>query len=88
MEPGDTIFFHPILIHGSGPNSTAGFRKAISCHYASTHCDYVEVMGTSQETIAKEFGEILQKLHKDLDITYTDFWRFKAKLVSGEEDTL
>lgn len=22
MEKGDTIFFHPILIHGSGPNTT------------------------------------------------------------------
>lgn len=20
MDPGDTIFFHPLLIHGSGPN--------------------------------------------------------------------
>jgi phytanoyl-CoA hydroxylase len=24
MEPGDTIFFHPILIHGSGANRTSG----------------------------------------------------------------
>lgn len=30
---GDTVFFHPILIHGSGPNRTQGLRKAISCHY-------------------------------------------------------
>lgn len=27
MEEGDTIFFHPILIHGSGSNKTDGFRK-------------------------------------------------------------
>lgn len=27
MQPGDTVFFHPILIHGSGTNRTAGFRK-------------------------------------------------------------
>lgn len=33
MEKGDTVFFHPILIHGSGMNKTNGFRKAISCHY-------------------------------------------------------
>ncbi len=30
MDAGDTIFFHPLLIHGSGPNLTQGFRKAIS----------------------------------------------------------
>ena len=27
MEAGDTVFFHPILIHGSGMNRTQGFRK-------------------------------------------------------------
>lgn len=33
LDLGDTVFFHPILIHGSGPNRTRGFRKAISTHY-------------------------------------------------------
>lgn len=27
MEKGDTVFFHPLLIHGSGRNKTQGFRK-------------------------------------------------------------
>jgi len=27
MEKGDTVFFHPLLIHGSGMNQTKGFRK-------------------------------------------------------------
>ncbi|XP_061438254.1 phytanoyl-CoA dioxygenase, peroxisomal isoform X2 [Rhineura floridana] len=27
MEKGDTVFFHPLLIHGSGTNRTEGFRK-------------------------------------------------------------
>ncbi|XP_010285157.1 PREDICTED: phytanoyl-CoA dioxygenase, peroxisomal-like, partial [Phaethon lepturus] len=27
MEKGDTVFFHPLLIHGSGINKTSGFRK-------------------------------------------------------------
>ena len=30
MEAGDTVFFHPILIHGSGTNRTNGFRKVTS----------------------------------------------------------
>lgn len=29
MEAGDTVLFHPILIHGSGSNKTDGFRKVI-----------------------------------------------------------
>ncbi len=41
MEPGDTVFFHPILLHGSGQNRSSGFRRAISAHYASATCRYV-----------------------------------------------
>jgi ectoine hydroxylase-related dioxygenase (phytanoyl-CoA dioxygenase family) len=33
LDLGDTVFFHPIFIHGSGPNRTRGFHKAISTHY-------------------------------------------------------
>lgn len=29
MDKGDTVFFHPLLIHGSGMNHTQGFRKVI-----------------------------------------------------------
>ena len=31
MDPGDTVFFHPILVHGSGSNRTNGFRKVFFC---------------------------------------------------------
>jgi len=40
MEPGDTVFFHPKLLHGSGRNQTKGFRRAISSHYAAAECVY------------------------------------------------
>ena len=33
MEAGDTVFFHPILIHGSGTNRTTGFRKVRNKSY-------------------------------------------------------
>ena len=46
MEKGDTVFFHPILIHGSGANRSKGFRKAISCHYAASECNYIDVLLT------------------------------------------
>ena len=29
MEAGDTVFFHPLLCHGSGRNQTDHFRKVI-----------------------------------------------------------
>lgn len=100
MEKGDTVFFHPLLIHGSGMNHTEGFRKvrissmcrrsrvhntkispidqsecsisgsyemilicvrlsqAISCHYASADCYYIDVKGTTQENISNEVKEL------------------------------
>ncbi len=39
MEPGDTLLFHPLLLHGSGRNRTSGFRRAISAHYARRDCE-------------------------------------------------
>ena len=35
MKPGDTVFFHPLLIHGSGSNQTNGFRK-VGSSFANT----------------------------------------------------
>lgn len=35
--------------------------QAISCHYASAGCHYIEVKGTSQENIEKEVVEIAQR---------------------------
>ena len=59
---GDTVFFHPILIHGSGTNRTTAFRKSISSHFADAKCYYIDVKGTSQEDIAEEIEGILIKL--------------------------
>jgi len=39
MQPGDTLLFHPLLIHGSGSNTSKDFRRAISVHFASGACE-------------------------------------------------
>lgn len=54
MDAGDCIFFHPLLVHGSGANRSDRYRKAISCHYASSDCHYIDVRGTNQQVIADE----------------------------------
>ncbi|XP_070357114.1 phytanoyl-CoA dioxygenase, peroxisomal isoform X3 [Equus asinus] len=89
MEKGDTVFFHPLLIHGSGRNKTQGFRKAISCHFASANCHYIDVKGTSQENIEKEVVRFANELFKvKQDINLKDVWRFRARLVKGERINL
>ena len=42
LQPGETVFFHPLLIHGSGRNRSDHFRRALSSHYASADCHQSE----------------------------------------------
>ncbi|XP_020855416.1 phytanoyl-CoA dioxygenase, peroxisomal [Phascolarctos cinereus] len=88
MEKGDTVFFHPLLIHGSGRNRTEGFRKAISCHYASSDCYYIDVKGTSQENIEKELQVIIEKKHGVANVELKDAWMMRARLVKGKRINL
>ncbi|CAH1398331.1 unnamed protein product [Nezara viridula] len=86
MKKGETIFFHPQLIHGSGPNTTKGFRKAISGHFAASECYYIDLKGTTQENIAVEVEEMARKRGTPLNIQ--EIWYFKGRVVRGEERTL
>ncbi|KAM9771474.1 phytanoyl-CoA dioxygenase, peroxisomal [Syngnathus typhle] len=89
MEKGDTVFFHPLLIHGSGMNQTQGFRKAISCHYASSDCHYIDVKGTSQENIENEVKELVSRKYPGtVSVTFQDTWAFRGRLVQGERGGL
>ncbi|XP_007429945.1 phytanoyl-CoA dioxygenase, peroxisomal [Python bivittatus] len=88
MEKGDTVFFHPLIIHGSGRNKTEGFRKAISCHYASCNCHYVDVKGTTQEIIEKEVQEIARKKYNVDTVPLKDIWKFRSRLVKGNRRNL
>ncbi|XP_077614614.1 phytanoyl-CoA dioxygenase, peroxisomal [Crocuta crocuta] len=89
MEKGDTVFFHPLLIHGSGLNKTQGYRKTISCHFASADCHYIDVKGTSQEGFEKDLKGIMQKQFEiPEDTSLQDIFRFRARLVKGERTNL
>ncbi|VFV25310.1 Hypothetical predicted protein [Lynx pardinus] len=89
MEKGDTVFFHPLLIHGSGWNKSQGYRKVISCHFASADCHYVDVKGTSQESFEKDILETLHKLYGfPEDASLKDIFRLNVQLVKGERTNL
>ena len=56
MDPGDTVFFHPLLLHGSGINRSEGFRRSISAHYASSDCHAAwtnEVFGARKYVVVR-----------------------------------
>lgn len=91
MEKGDTVFFHPLLIHGSGANRTNGFRKAISCHYAASECNFIDVTGTIQEAFKNEVEVLANKkfgLSAEHKIDINEIWRLKSRLVCGKRINL
>jgi len=61
MEPGDTLFFHPLLIHGSGRNRSGGFRRAISVHYAALECERPESM-TSRRPAKRRIATAIKRI--------------------------
>lgn len=88
MEPGDTVFFHPLLVHGSGVNVSNRTRKAISCHYAAGDCNYIDVRGTVQDLVAKEIQDIAKKRFGIDEIDYADIWRLRSSCVRGIRSNL
>lgn len=40
-KAGDALFFHPLLVHGSGRNRTQDYRRVFISHYASSECTYL-----------------------------------------------
>ncbi|XP_048740553.2 phytanoyl-CoA dioxygenase, peroxisomal-like [Ostrea edulis] len=84
METGDTVFFHPLLIHGSGMNKTKGFRKSISCHYSSGDINFIDIKGTIQDSLEKETIEIAAKklIAKGIDpkqVSLKELWKLKCR---------
>lgn len=82
MHKGDTIMFHPKLIHGSGANMTKGFRKAITCHYASSDCYFIPVQGTIMENAERDMQTAMGRRGIG-NISFQDYWRYKSYLVRG-----
>ncbi|CAH0697440.1 unnamed protein product [Spodoptera exigua] len=86
MEPGDTVFFVSNIVHGSRPNISNSYRKAMTCHYASSECHYIDVVGTPQQNIAEHMEAELKR--RGGDLSYVDLWRIKTKQVRGVRSNL
>jgi phytanoyl-CoA hydroxylase len=95
MNKGDTIFFHPLLWHGSGRNLTPNFRKAISCHFASGDCRFINVQGTIQHELEDELKGLLKIKLDRLKVEYSpemmqqfklkEIWEVKSRIIQGNE---
>lgn len=88
MEPGDTVFFHPLLVHGSGVNRSTRTRRAISCHYASANCHYMNEEDIKTTRVHEEIMEHVKKRYPGISLEYKDIWHLKSTLVRGIKSTL
>jgi len=55
------VFVLFIKLHAHFNFFLQGFRKAISVHYASSNCNYIDVSGTTQDNIKNEVIDIMAK---------------------------
>jgi len=93
MEQGDCVFFHPLLIHGSGRNSSGRFRKAISCHFASGDLTHFALEEAQKSLLEESLTNALKNANmtcKDMSEEfkfklYCYFWKLKSRQISGEE---
>ncbi|KAH7976286.1 hypothetical protein HPB52_010762 [Rhipicephalus sanguineus] len=63
--------------------------EAISCHYAASECEYIDVEGSVQDPIAEEVLEIFRKRFPNIAVkNYADVWKLRARQVRGLEGNL
>ncbi|KAF4522302.1 hypothetical protein B566_EDAN011012 [Ephemera danica] len=77
-EGGVNAFYHGVQGFDDYP------KKAISCHYAASECEYIDVKGTTQENIALEIEEIMKKRGLE-GSKFIDAWIYRSRLARGEK---
>ncbi|XP_077985786.1 phytanoyl-CoA dioxygenase, peroxisomal-like [Glandiceps talaboti] len=90
MEAGDTLLFHPLLIHGSGINRSTRTRKCISSHFASVDCNVLDEWEPIQGNYVKAVAKVVARKFKKKGLEWpTDYdpvkqqWLDRARLVHG-----
>ncbi|XP_072946499.1 phytanoyl-CoA dioxygenase, peroxisomal-like isoform X2 [Epargyreus clarus] len=81
MGPGDTIFIHPLIVHGSEANNTKSYRRSMCAHYVHVDCKCVDVRGTKQDIVVREVEESKRK--QGINMTFLEFWHLKSKPLKG-----
>lgn len=48
-QPGDAVFIHPRLVHGTAPNRSSAHRKEMISHYAHSNVRYIDKPSANQD---------------------------------------
>ncbi|KAI9005750.1 phytanoyl-CoA dioxygenase, peroxisomal isoform b [Hyaloraphidium curvatum] len=89
LQPGDTVFFHPFMIHGSGKNRTQKFRKSLTGHYMSTDSTWVQdISNTSMEWPIVDFVNMRHKIGNDphqANLIMREMWQTVGVYAKGQK---
>ena len=92
MKCGDTVFFHPYLIHGSSANLSNDTRRSMCVHFASTtQCDfmngdyYTNKCDYVPPSYVKTTQYIMKQKHNINECDIVDVWRLKSRVVKGKQ---
>ena len=84
MDPGDTVFFHPLLIHGSGANVTDKNRRSISVHYCNSKlCEFVKGGVIPEQKIISDEAVQIAKRITGFTTTYDQIWKNKSRQIQS-----
>lgn len=84
MDPGDTVFFHPLLIHGSGANLSQRNRRSISVHYVNSALVGFNRNIPEQRDIANEVERLIKKV-TGKEIKFATYWKMKSRQIQGSD---
>jgi len=82
MDPGDTVLFHPLLVHGSGANLSGRNRRSISTHYVNSR--EVSFVSLPQQKEIKAEIEALIKKRSGVEMDFVEFWKRKSRQIQGD----
>lgn len=100
LKAGDTVFYHPLLVHAFKSTPTQPLR-AVSCHFAASECEYVTMSGNeafiprhlaTSDVHPPEVGTGLRNIpFRELCLTMLFVqvaWKSRGTLVKGKRITL
>ena len=92
MKCGDTVFFHPYLIHGSSANLSNNTRRSMCVHFASTtKCNFMTEKHFVEKCdyVAPDYCQtlewILKRKYNLSNSGVIDYWRLKSRVIKGEQ---
>eukprot|EP01084_Bolivina_argentea_P263267 445524_1 len=88
MKPGDVVFFHGLLFHGSSANLSTGFRRSLCCHFLNSKICSYKAFDKKRKDQTK-YGQLIEIGSAMISKTktpmkYKTFFKLKSRQIMGD----